>query len=68
MAKGLFRKMHGLSDKELLGAVSTQAMNQHQHARVINHHGRMLMLVIALGLTEAVAVVYVAYLLLWTGR
>ena len=56
--KGVFRKMHGLSDKDLMTGLGMQAMRADMLARVINHNARVLILVVALAVVEAVAVVW----------
>jgi hypothetical protein len=59
MAKsGVFRKMHGIPDKQLMAGLGDTALRLELAARVINHNGRVLILSVVLGLVEAAAVIY----------
>lgn len=58
MAKTPFSKMRGLPDKTLTQALVNQHQGLQYHANVINHHGKVLILVVTLALVEAAAVVY----------
>ena len=61
----VFRKFHGIPDRQLMGAIGQQAMQADLAAKVINHNARVLIKLIALGVVNAAATMYLAYELLW---
>jgi hypothetical protein len=42
-----FRKMRGINDRQLNGALTNQQYALQYHARVLNHHGRVILLIVA---------------------
>jgi hypothetical protein len=66
MSKGaMFRKFHGLSDRQLMAGLGHQAMKTDMHSAVINHNAKVLIYTVVLSVVEAAAIIYLVYLQLW---
>lgn len=66
MAKStMFRKFHGIPDRQLMAGLGHQAMLGNAHTAVINHNARVLLFTVVLALTEAAAIIYLVYLQTW---